>query len=482
MLVRSLRRFMSTTTKEVDLAVIGGGPGGYVAAIKAAQLGLTTACIEKRGSLGGTCLNVGCIPSKTLLNISHKFHDISDLKKLGISFENPQVDWNKILQEKNKVVKGLTGGIEFLFKKNNVEYILGHGKLSNANDIEIIEGVHQGTKIKAKNIILATGSIPSTLPGFEIDNKVFLDSTGALELETIPEDMIVIGAGVIGMELGSVYKRFGSKISVIEFADRVAPSMDKEVSTKWHRILKKDGIKFHFNKKCLQGSINPQTGKGEVLVEDLKTGKQETLTAERVLMATGRRPYTWNLGLEELGIETDKMGRVMINEKFQTSLENIYAIGDLVDGPMLAHKAEEEGVAVAEFLTGKNIHLNYNAIPGVVYTYPEVASVGFTEEQLKANGIKYKNGTFPLSANSRARANIEKYDGFVKILACAETDRLLGAHIIAPSAGELIQELVMGIEYSATSEDIARTPHAHPGLAEAVKEAALATHFKPIHS
>jgi dihydrolipoamide dehydrogenase len=472
---------MSSSVKEVDVAVIGGGPGGYVAAIKAAQLGLSTACIEKRGSLGGTCLNVGCIPSKTLLNISHKFHDIADLKKLGISFENPQVDWAKILTEKEKVVKGLTGGIEYLFKKNGVDYILGHGKVNPGNEVEVIEGTHQGTKIKAKNIILATGSIPSSLPGFEIDNSVFLDSTGALELEKIPEDMIVIGAGVIGMELGSVYGRFGTKVSVIEFADRISPALDKEVSSKWQKILKKDGFKFHFNKKCLKGSINPDTGKGEVLVEDLKTGKQETYTAEKVLMATGRKPYTWGLGLEELNVEMDKMGRVVINEKFQTSLENVYAIGDIVDGPMLAHKAEEEGVAVAEFLSGKNIHLNYNAIPGVIYTYPEIASVGFTEEQLIANGIKYKKGNFPMSANSRARANIEKYDGLVKILACEETDRILGAHIIAPSAGELIQSLVMGIEYSATSEDIARTPHAHPGLSEAVKEAALATHFKAIH-
>ena len=473
---------MSTTIKEVDVAVIGGGPGGYVAAIKAAQLGLSTACIEKRGSLGGTCLNVGCIPSKTLLNISHKYHDLEHLNKLGVEIGNATINWPKILSEKNKVVTGLTGGIEFLFKKNNVDYILGHGKLTNANEIDITEGTHQGTKIKAKNIILATGSVPSTLPGFEIDNKVFLDSTGALELEKIPEDMIVIGAGVIGMELGSVYKRFGSNISVVEYADRISPVMDKEVSTKWQRILKKDGFKFFFNKKCLQGTVNPETGKAEVLVEDLKTGKQETLTAEKVLVATGRKPYTWGLGLEDVGIETDKMGRVVINEKFQSSLENVFAIGDLVDGPMLAHKAEEEGVAVAEYLTGKNIHLNYNAIPGVVYTYPEIASVGFTEQQLIDNGIKYKNGSFPMSANSRARANIEKNDGFVKILACAETDRILGAHIIAPSAGELIQELVMGIEYSATSEDIARTPHAHPGLSEAVKEAALATHFKAIHS
>lgn len=473
---------MSSQIKEVDVAVVGGGPGGYVAAIKAAQLGLSTACIEKRGTLGGTCLNVGCIPSKTLLNISHKYHDIADLKKLGISFDNPSIDWDKILKEKSKVVKGLTGGIEFLFKKNGVEYISGHGKLMGSNEVDITEGTHQGTRVRAKNIILATGSVPATLPGFEIDNKVFLDSTGALELDAIPEDMIVIGAGVIGMELGSVFGRFGTKISVIEFADRVSPSLDKEVSTKWQKILKKDGFKFHFGKKCLKGTVNPDTGRGEVLVEDLKTGKQETYSAAKVLMATGRRPFTWGLGLEDLGVEMDKMGRVVINEKFQTSLENVYAIGDLVDGPMLAHKAEEEGVAVAEYLSGKSIHLNYNAIPGVIYTYPEIATVGFTEEQLIANGIAYKHGSFPMSANSRARANIEKYDGFVKILACAETDRILGAHIISPSAGELIQSLVMGIEYSATSEDIARTPHAHPGLSEAVKEAALATHFKAIHS
>ena len=328
---------MSSQIKEVDVAVVGGGPGGYVAAIKAAQLGLSTACIEKRGTLGGTCLNVGCIPSKTLLNISHKYHDIADLKKLGISFDNPSIDWDKILKEKSKVVKGLTGGIEFLFKKNGVEYISGHGKLMGSNEVDITEGTHQGTRVRAKNIILATGSVPATLPGFEIDNKVFLDSTGALELDAIPEDMIVIGAGVIGMELGSVFGRFGTKISVIEFADRVSPSLDKEVSTKWQKILKKDGFKFHFGKKCLKGTVNPDTGRGEVLVEDLKTGKQETYSAAKVLMATGRRPFTWGLGLEDLGVEMDKMGRVVINEKFQTSLENVYAIGDLVDGPMLAH-------------------------------------------------------------------------------------------------------------------------------------------------
>ena len=309
-----------------------------------------------------------------------------------------------------------------------------------------------------------------------------MDSTGALALEKIPEDMIIIGAGVIGMELASVYSRFGTKVSVIEYADRVSPGLDKEVSKEWARILKKDGFKFHFKKKCVEGRVNPDTGKPEVVVEDLKTGNQEIHTAERVLMATGRKPYSANLGLEELGIETDKLGRVIINEKFQSNVENVFAIGDLVDGPMLAHKAEEEGVAVAEFLTGKNIHLNYNSIPGVIYTYPEVASVGYTEEQLIENGIKYKKGKFPMSANSRFRANMEKHSGFVKILACEETDRVLGGHIISPGAGELIQELVMAIEYNASSEDIARTCHSHPSLYEAVKEAAMDTHFKPIHA
>lgn len=481
-MLRIVRRFMSQPAiKEVDLAIIGAGPGGYVAAIKAAQLGLKTACIEKRGSLGGTCLNVGCIPSKALLNISHKYHDLHDMASLGINVDGFSLDWNKVLQRKTEVVTGLTGGIEYLFKNNKVDYVVGHGEITGANDINITSGRDQGTQIKAKNIILATGSEPSCLPGFSIDNDKFLDSTGALELSEIPEDMIVIGAGVIGLELGSVYQRFGTKVTVIEYADRVSPSLDKAVSKEWLRILKKEGFKFQFSKKCLEGRVNAETGKAEVVVEDLKSGKQQVFAADKVLMATGRKPFTQNLGLENLGVEQDRLGRVVINEKFQTNIPSIFAIGDIVDGPMLAHKAEEEGVAVAEYLAGKSIHLNYNAIPGVIYTHPEIASVGLTEEQLIENGIKYKSGKFDFKANSRARANLEKHGGFVKILTCAETDRILGAHIIAPQAGELIQELVMAIEYSASSEDVARTCHAHPCLSEAIKEAALAAHFKPIH-
>ena len=470
------------TIKEVDLAIIGAGPGGYVAAIKATQLGLKTVCIEKRGALGGTCLNVGCIPSKTLLNISHKYHDLHDMKSLGINVDGFSLDWDKVLEKKTEVVTGLTGGIEYLFGANGVDYVVGHGKITGPNEVQILEGRDSGTTIKAKSIMLATGSEPSNLPGFEVDNQVFIDSTGALELTKVPEHMIIIGAGVIGLELGSVYQRFGSKITVIEYADRVSPALDKSLSKEWLRILKKEGFKFQFNKKCLGGTVNPETGQAEVLVEDNKTGKQQTFTADKVLMATGRRPFTTNLGLEDMGIEQDRLGRVVINEKFQTNIPSIYAIGDIVDGPMLAHKAEEEGVAVVEFLSGKSIHLNYNAIPGVIYTYPEIASVGMTEEQLIENGIKYKTGKFDFKANSRARANLEKHSGFVKILTCAETDRILGAHIIAPQAGELIQELVMAIEYSASSEDVARTCHPHPCLSEAIKEAALAAHFKPIHS
>lgn len=439
-------------------------------------MGLKTVCIEKRDKLGGTCLNVGCIPSKALLNISHKYHDAHDFKDIGIHIDGKiGYNWEEIQKAKSKVVNELTGGISYLFKKNKTDEIHGHGKIVSKNEIEI-----DGKEIiQADNMIIATGSEPTILPGFEFDEKIFLSSTGALALEKVPETMIVIGAGVIGLELGSVYQRMGTKVTVIEYFDRVLPILDNDLSKDFQRQLKKDKIKFLFSKKCLSGEI--KNGKAVVNFEDLKTQKKESLEADVCLIATGRKPYTENLGLENVGIKTDKFGKIPINDSFQTSQENIFAIGDAIEGPMLAHKAEEEGVAVAEFLTGRSVHINYASIPGVIYTHPEIAYVGHTEETLKAENIQYKKGIFPLSANSRAKTNLEKVNGFVKVLADKETDRILGAHIMAPQAGDLIQEFVLAIEYGASAEDIARTCHAHPSLSEALKEAAMAAYFKAIH-
>ena len=473
-----IKRFFSTAPK-YDVTVIGGGPGGYVAAIKAAQLGLKTACVEKRGSLGGTCLNVGCIPSKALLQISHKYHDMLHAKDWGLSVENPSYDWEKVQGAKDKTVTGLTKGIEYLFKKNNVDYFKGHGRISEKNQVSVSGETE--AKINSDNIIIATGSDVKGLPNFPLDENRFVSSTGALALKEVPKKMVVIGAGVIGLELGSVYRRMGTEVTFIEYFPRISPFLDSDIGKEFQRQLTKDGIKFHFNKKCTKGVYTKDGNGVEVHFEDNKTGDQTMLEADICLIATGRNPYTADLGLEELGIQKDKMGRVVINEKFQTSHSNIYAIGDVVEGPMLAHKAEEEGVAVAEYLSGKDIHLNYNAIPGVIYTYPEIAFVGHTEDKLKELGVEYNKGVFPLSANSRHKANLDKSGGMVKILSDKKTDRILGAHIMAPSAGDLIHELVIGIEYGASSEDIARICHAHPSLSEAVKEAALATFSKAIH-
>ena len=475
-----LKRFFSTK-KSYDLTIIGGGPGGYVAAIKAAQLGLKTACIEKRGALGGTCLNVGCIPSKTLLQISHKYHDMLHAKTWGLIAENPKYDWNVIQKNKSDVVSGLTKGIEYLFNKNKVDYLKGHGKITGEHTISVTGNDNETFEVESKNILIATGSEPKKLQNFPLDEKRFISSTGALSLPEVPKKLIVIGAGVIGLELGSVYHRMGTEVTFIEYFPTICPTLDKDICKEFTKALVKDGIKFHFNKKCTKG-VYTQDGKGvEVHFEDAKTGETSTLEADYCLIATGRNPYTKNLGLEELNIEMDKFGRVVIDEQFRTNMKNIFAIGDAVEGPMLAHKAEEEGVAVAELLAGHDIHINYNAIPGVIYTYPEIAFVGHTEDKLKEFGVEYKVGIFPLVANSRYRANLDSFGGMVKILADKKTDRLLGAHIMAPNAGDLIHELVMGIEYGASTEDIARLSHAHPSLSEAIKESALAAYFKPIH-
>lgn len=475
-----LKRFFSTKLK-YDLTIIGGGPGGYVTAIKAAQLGLKTACIESRGALGGTCLTVGCIPSKTLLNISHKYHDLHSLKKIGINAENPSYDWATVLDKKQNVIDGLCGGIEFLFKKNKVDYIKGFGSFENENTIRVVDSEGRESFVESENVVVATGSEPASLNGFEVDEETIVSSTGALALKQVPEKMVIIGAGVIGLELGSVYRRMGADVTVIEYADRIFPALDSQLGKEFLKSLKKDKMKFKFNKRCIKGTKLPN-GNVEVQFEDLKTKKIETLESNVCLISTGRIPFTKNLNLEKLKINKDKLGRIKINDNFQTNIPNIYAIGDVVEGPMLAHKAEEEGVAVAEFLTGRNVHLNYSAIPGVIYTYPELAYVGLTEEELKEKKVSYKVGLFNLNANSRHRANLDNTSGLVKVLASEEDGRILGAHIMAPNAGDLIQEFVLAIEYGASAEDIARTCHAHPSLSEALKEAALAAYFKPIHS
>jgi dihydrolipoamide dehydrogenase len=475
-----LKRWFSRTNT-YDLTVIGGGPGGYVGAIKAAQLGLKVACVEKRGALGGTCLNVGCIPSKALLNMSHRFHDMQHVKRFGLSCDNPRYDWQAMLKIKDDTVKKLTGGIEYLFNKNKVDYLRGSGTFLDQNTLAIHGADGKESKITSDNFLIATGSEPRALPGFAFDEKVYISSTGALALDKVPKHMLIIGAGVIGLELGAVYRRLGSEITVIGNADRICPALDSEIGKEFTRCLKKDGFKLLLGKNCLKGEVDQKTGEAVVYIEDIKTGKKETIRGDVCLLAAGRNPYTHGLGLEKVGIKLDNLGRVPINEKFQTTLPNIFAIGDVVEGPMLAHKAEEEGIAVAELLTGHAIHINYNSIPGVIYTDPEIAWVGQTSEQLKELGIEFGEGKFPFSANSRAVANLNDSPGLVKLLFEKKTQKILGAHIMCPGAGEMIHELVLAIEYGATVEDIARASHGHPTLSEAVKEAALAGFFKPIH-
>lgn len=467
------------TEQNFDVVVIGGGPGGYVAAIRAAQLGLKTACVEKRKTLGGTCLNVGCIPSKALLEISHKFHDSAhSFEKLGIKISQPKIDVEKLLANKNEIVLGLTNGISGLFKKNKVTHIEGAGKFLNKNQIEVTKPDGAKETVSAKNFIIAAGSEVAKLPGAEIDEKIIISSTGALDLTKVPQKMIIIGAGVIGLELGSVWGRFGAEIEVIEFLDKITPAMDAELSRNFQRILEKQGFKFRLSTKVL--SVKKEKNGAKVEIESVADGKKEILLADVVLVAIGRRPNTENLGLENVGIKTNQRGFIE-NHHLRTSVENIFAIGDVTTGPMLAHKAEDEGVAVAEIIAGQAGHVNYDVIPNVIYTYPEVACVGKTEEELKMSGTNYKAGKFSMMANSRARATFDE-QGFVKILADAKTDRILGAHIIGREAGNMIHEIVVAMEFGGSAEDIARTCHAHPTYNEAIKEAALAVDKRQIHS
>ena len=461
-----------------DVIVIGGGPGGYVCAIRAAQLGLKTACVESRGTLGGTCLNVGCIPSKSLLNMSESYHKAhKEFQSQGIEFSDLKLNLDKMMSSKNKSVQTLTKGIEFLFKKNKVTYLKGKGVLFSENDVVVYEG-EKKTSYKSKNIVLATGSAPSSLPGIEIDEQNIVSSTGALEFKEVPKNFAVIGGGVIGLEMASVWSRLGSNVTVLEYLDHITPGMDKEVSSEFLKILTKQGIKFKLSSK-----VTAVTNKGnqvEVSFENNQTSQKEAMLVDKVLVAVGRKPYTEGLNLNKLGIKKDPQGRIEVNEKLQSSIKNIYAIGDIIKGPMLAHKAEEEGIAVAEIIAGQAGHVNYNTIPGVIYTSPEVAVIGKTEEELKKENINYKVGKFPFLANSRAKVNNEP-DGFVKILAESKTDRVLGVHMIGPHTGDLIAEMGLAMEFGASAEDIARTCHAHPTYTEAVKEAALAVDKRAIH-
>lgn len=460
--------------EQFDVIVIGAGPGGYVCAIRAAQLGMKVACVEKRSTLGGTCLNVGCIPSKALLHASEKFEDAAHhMGDMGIKIKGASVDWSGMQGFKDGVVEANTKGIEFLFKKNKVTHIKGAAEIVKAGEVKV-----EGQTYKADSIIIATGSDVVGLPGIEIDEERIVSSTGALTLKDVPKSMVVIGGGVIGLELGTVYRRLGSDVTVIEFLDNILPGMDGEIRKEALKIFKKQGLEFKLSSKVTSAK---NTGKAvELTVESAEGGASETMKADIVLMAVGRKAYTEALGLDKVGVALDERGRVKVDEFFESSVEGIYAIGDVIAGPMLAHKAEDEGVVLAEMLAGQSGHINYDLIPGVVYTWPEVANVGKTEEQLKEAGIAYNAGKFPFMANGRARA-MNMLDGFVKILADAKTDRVLGAHIIGPNAGDLIQEVVSVMEFDGTAEDIARTCHAHPTLTEVVKEAALAVHKRPLH-
>ena len=464
-------------SEKFDVTVIGGGPGGYVCAIRSSQLGLKTACIESRGTLGGTCLNIGCIPSKSLLNLSENFHKAKNFEKFGIETGEIKLNLEKMMKNKDKAVTVLTKGVELLLKKNKVTYFKGTGSFKNQNQISIINNKEE-TTIETKNTIISTGSEPVSLRGIEFDEEKILSSTGALSISKLPKKMVVVGGGYIGLEMGSVWSRLGTEVQVIEFLDHIIPEMDKEISTEFMKILKKQGIKFELKTK-VEKIIKSKNG---VIIETFsKEGKKNKFEADVVLISVGRRPYTKNLNLEKMGVELDKRGSVKVNKNFQTNIKNIYAIGDVIEGPMLAHKAEEEGIAVAELISGQSGHVNYDTIPGVVYTSPEVASIGKTEEQLKEKGINYKIGKFPFLANSRAKV-IDESEGFVKILADSTTDKVLGVHIIGQHAGEMIAEMSVAMEFGASSEDIARTCHAHPTFSEAIKEAALSVEKRQIHS
>ena len=461
-------------SESFDVIVIGGGPGGYVCAIRAAQLGLRTACVEKRATLGGTCLNIGCIPSKALLQSSENFEEASrHYKDHGILIEGIKLDLARMQARKGEVVAANVKGVEFLFKKNKVAWLKGEGHVTAPGRVTV-----GGADYEAKHIVIATGSESIPLPGVEVDEKHVVTSTGALELDAVPKHLVVIGGGYIGLELGSVWKRLGAEVTVVEFLDRLVPGMDGEVGKQFERTLGKQGIKFRLNTKVTAAKVGA-TGV-DLTLEPAKGGEPETLRADVVLVAIGRRAYTGALGLEEAGVRLDDRGRVIVDEHWATNVPGIYAIGDVIAGPMLAHKAEEEGVALAERLAGQAGHVNYAVIPGVVYTWPEVASIGLTEDALKQQGSSYRVGKFPFAANGRARA-MGSTEGFVKILADKDTDRILGAHIIGPDAGTLIAELATAMEFGASSEDVARICHAHPSLSEAVKEAALAVEGRALH-
>ena len=460
---------------QFDTIIIGAGPGGYVCAIRAAQLGLNVAIVEGRETLGGTCLNVGCIPSKALLHATHSLHEVHEnFEKMGLMGGAPKVDWAKMQAYKQEVVNGNTKGIEFLLKKNKVTWIKGWASIPAAGQVKVGDETHS-----AKQIVIATGSAPASLQGVDIDEKTIVTSTGALTLAAIPKSLIVIGAGVIGLEMGSVYARLGAEVTVIEYLDTITPGMDAEVAKSFQKILTKQGIKFILG--AAVQSAKPSKDGATVTYTLRKDSAQSTLTADAVLLATGRIPYTAGLGLEALGVEMLPRGQIKTDDHFRTNINGLYAIGDAITGPMLAHKAEDEGMALAEILAGKAGHVNYGVIPGVVYTTPEVASVGATEEQLKEQGRAYKVGKFPFMGNARAKA-IFQAEGFVKILADAATDRILGAHIIGPMAGDLIHEVCVAMEFGASAQDLALTCHAHPTYSEAVREAALACGDGAIHA
>ena len=456
-----------------DLVVIGSGPGGYVAAIRAAQLGLDTACVEKVPELGGTCLRIGCIPSKALLEASERYHETkTTLKKIGVKVKGVELDLPGMLRHKDRTVKGLTQGIAFLFDKNKITRYQGHGRLDGPGTV-VVEG-DEPRRLSARHVVIATGSDVATLPGVEMDGDRVGSSTEALSYPQVPEHLVVIGAGAIGLELGSVWRRLGSKVTVLEYLDRILPGIDLETAKLAQRVFAKQGLKFHLGARVTGAKVQ---GDGCVVEAE----GMDPVSCDRVLVAVGRRPYTEGLGLESVGLELDAKGRIEVDEHFRTASEGVYAIGDVIAGPMLAHKAEEEGVACVEHLVTGYGHVSYGAIPNVVYTHPEIASVGKTEEELAAAGVAYRTGKFPFSANGRAKA-LDQTEGQVKILADAATDRLLGAHVIGPRAGDLIAELAVAIEFGASSEDLARAPHAHPTLAEVVKEAALAVDARAIHN
>ncbi|ODT50823.1 dihydrolipoyl dehydrogenase [Devosia sp. 63-57] len=465
---------------QFDLTIIGSGPGGYVCAIRAAQLGMKVAVVEKWPTLGGTCLNIGCIPSKALLHASELFEEAGHgFKALGIDIPAPQLNLPQMMNHKTETVASNVGGVDYLFKKNKIAVFRGIGSIPAPGRVLVTPQSGPQTEISTKNIVIATGSVSANLPGIDIDEKTVVTSTGGISLDKVPNKLVVIGAGVIGLELGSVWQRLGAQVTVIEYLDRILPGMDSEVARQFQRMLQKQGMEFKLSSK-VAGVDKQDDGALKVRVEPAKGGDAELLDANVVLVAIGRKPFTEGLGLDLAGVALDERGRVRVDAHYKSSVDGIYAIGDVIAGPMLAHKAEDEGIAVAEILSGQAGHVNYAAIPSVVYTNPEVASVGKTEDELKAEGVEYKIGKFPFTANGRAKAMLAT-QGFVKILADVQTDRVLGAHIVGKNAGEMIHELVTLMEFSGAAEDLARTTHAHPTLSEAIREAALALGDGAIH-